>query len=166
MSQGTDTLHGGTDGYDRRTWTVARKSSSSVTFTLIDPDGDQGFPGTVITEVTYTLKRKSTWKISMLSIATALTPIMLSGHHYWNFEAFQETQDLVGHHAQFPASRFVATDGHLIPTGELTSVEGTPLDFRKPQSIGKSVNATAGAEFCGTGVFLDLCKFSPVLRAS
>jgi len=151
-------LHGGVDGYDRRTWIVTKKSASSVTFTLIDPDGTQGFPGTVITAVTYTLKNKSTWQISINSIATKQTPMMLSGHHYWNLEAYEETQDLVGHYVQFDASKFVATDGALIPTGQLTDVSGTPMDFRKAKSIGGSVNATASEGFCGAGcVGFDNC---------
>ncbi|KAF9464411.1 galactose mutarotase-like domain-containing protein [Collybia nuda] len=151
LNEGNNTLHGGLDGYDRRTWTVSKKTASSVTFKLIDPDGAQGFPGTVITSVTYTLDRHSTWHISINSIATKQTPIMLSGHHYWNFEAYQETQDLIGHHAQFAASKFVATDGQLIPTGKLTDVSRTPLDFRQAKSIGASINATAAEEYCGTG---------------
>jgi len=148
---GTDTLHGGLVGYDARPWTLVKQTSNSVTFSLVDPDGDQGFPGTVKTTVEYTLEAKSTWKISIHATASELTPIMLSGHHYWNLEAYQETQDLVGHIAQFDASRFIATDGNLIPTGQLTPVQGTPLDFRKAKSIGGSINATAEAQFCGTG---------------
>ncbi|KAG6911230.1 hypothetical protein DXG01_003097 [Tephrocybe rancida] len=147
-----NTLHGGVDGYDRRTWTIAKKSKNAVTFALVDPDGTQGFPGTVTTEA------GSTWKISINSFATELTPIMLSGHHYWNLEAYQETQDLVGHHAQFQASKFVATDGQLIPNGQLSDVAGTPMDFRKAKSIGADINATASAEYCGTGcVGFDNC---------
>ncbi|KAG6833900.1 hypothetical protein H0H87_007911 [Tephrocybe sp. NHM501043] len=75
---------------------------------------------------------------------------MLSGHHYWNLEAYQETQDLVGHHAQFQASKFVTTDGDLIPSGQLSDVTGTPMDFRKAKSIGGDINATASGAFCGT----------------
>lgn len=86
---------------------------------------------------------------------------MLSGHHYWNLEAYQETQDLVGRYAQFDASKFVATDGALIPTGQLTDVSGTPMDFRKAKSIGGSINATATGAFCGTGcVGFDDCWIS------
>lgn len=167
----TDTLHGGVDGFDRRIWTVAKHTKSSVAFTLVDPDGMQGFPGTVhatvsgrlgktlnlkavlnlCLQVTYTLGPKSTWKITMHAAADEETPIMLSGHHYWNFEAFQETQDLIGHHAQFGASKVIATNGLLIPNGSLIDVTGTPLDFRQAKSIGGSINATASAEYCGTG---------------
>ncbi|KAF4619448.1 hypothetical protein D9613_005351 [Agrocybe pediades] len=151
ISSGNNTLHGGFDGFDRRTWQVARVLPNSVTFTLLDPAGTQGFPGTVLTTVTYTLERKSTWNINIHAVASAKTPIMLSGHHYWNLEAYQESQDLNGHIAQFQASKFVATDGNLIPTGKLTSVAGTAMDFRKAKSIGKSIPDTAAAQFCGTG---------------
>jgi len=157
-NNGTDTLHGGIVGYDQRPWTLVKQSSNSVTFSLVDPNGDQGFPGTVTTTIEYTLEAKSTWKISMHSTATELTPIMLSCHHYWNLEAYQETQDLVGHIAEFEASKIVTTDGLLIPNGQTTPVEGTPLDFRKAKSIGASINATAEAQFCGTGcVGFDNC---------
>lgn len=86
----------------------------------------------------------------MHATASKKTPILLSGHHYWNLEAYQETQDLVGHHAQFDASRVIGTDGILIPNGTLLNVEGTPLDFRKAKSIGGSINATAPFQYCGT----------------
>lgn len=153
---GTDTLHGGTDGFDRRIWTIKAQTKSSATFTLVDPDDTQGFPGTVHATVTYTLEPKSSWKISMHATATEKTPIMLSGHHYWNLEAYQETQDLVGHHAEFAASSIIATDGQLIPTGALLGVEGTPLDFRQAKSIGGSINATAPLAYCGNGTYLNI----------
>lgn len=109
-------------------------------------------------KATYTLAAKATWHITLDAVASAKTPIMLSGHHYWNLEAYQETQDLIGHHAQFQASKFVATDGHLIPTGQLTPVQNTPLDFRKAKSIGASIPDTAAQQTCGTGcVGFDNC---------
>ncbi|EPQ59403.1 galactose mutarotase-like protein [Gloeophyllum trabeum ATCC 11539] len=157
-NNGTDTLHGGTDGFDRRTWTIAATSKHSVTFTLVDPDGYQGFPGTVHTKVSYTLEPKSTWKITMHATASERTPIMLSGHHYWNLEAYQETQDLSGHYAQFNSSRIIGTNGQLIPDGRLLSVEGTPADFRQAKSIGEAINETVAGQYCGTGcVGFDNC---------
>ncbi|KAJ7737319.1 galactose mutarotase-like domain-containing protein [Mycena metata] len=142
-NQADATLHGGIVGYDARPWTTVKQSSNSVTFSLVDPDGDQGFPGTVTTEVTYTLESKSTWKIHIHSVATELTPIMLTNHHYFNLEAYQESQDLNSHFLQIDASRFVTTNGELLPNGTLTSVGGTTLDFRKPKSLGEAINNTA-----------------------
>ncbi|KDQ64640.1 hypothetical protein JAAARDRAFT_167124 [Jaapia argillacea MUCL 33604] len=157
-NNGTDTLHGGTDGFDRRIWNVSEQTAHSVTFTMLDPDGMQGFPGNVQTSVTYTLEPHSTWKISMFATADKLTPILLSGHHYWNLEAYEETQDLVGHYAQFAASRVIATDGLLIPNGTLLDVTGTPLDFRNAKSLGGSINSTAPFAYCGNNcVGFDNC---------
>lgn len=78
---------------------------------------------------------------------------MLTGHHYWNLEAYQESQDLNAHYAQSHDFRFVATDGNLIPTGELRTVGNTPMDFRKARSVGLSILETTPGEFCGTSMF-------------
>lgn len=78
---------------------------------------------------------------------------MLSGHHYWNFEAYQETQTLDDHFAEFPASHVIGTDGILIPDGSLINVTDTPLDFRTAKSIGAAINQTTGLNYCGTGLY-------------
>ena len=77
---GVDTLHGGPDGWDWRNWTVVAHTANSITFSLTDPDGDQGFPGEVVSYVTYTLGNM-TWDFKMVALATTkTTPIMLSSH--------------------------------------------------------------------------------------
>lgn len=77
---GIDTLHGGPDGWDWRNWTLVAHTHNSITFSLTDPDGDQGFPGEVVSYVTYTLGNM-TWDLRMVAIATTkVTPIMLSSH--------------------------------------------------------------------------------------
>lgn len=78
---------------------------------------------------------------------------MLTGHYYWNLEAYQESQDLNEHYAQSNDFRFVATDGNLIPTGELRTVDNTPMDFRMVRSVGLSILETTSGEFCGTSMF-------------
>lgn len=83
---------------------------------------------------------------------------MLSGHHYWNLEAYKESQDLIGHIAQFSASQVIGTDGILVPNGKIIDVFGTPLDFRKAKSLGTSINATAPFGFCGTSKFQNGCQ--------
>jgi aldose 1-epimerase len=165
---GRDTLHGGVVGYgtshfpcsdwptthtfaDLRNWTIAAQTSSSVTFTLTD-NGLEGFPGTVKTSVSYALEKGGKWDIKMHSTASQKTPIMLAGHQYWNLEAYEESQDLLGHYAQFDASRVIAGDGILIPNGTLFNVTGTPLDFHKAKSIGVSLYETTPYQYCGTGM--------------
>lgn len=102
-------------------------------------------------KVKYTLEPKSTWSISIKATADQKTPILLSGHHYWNLEAYQETQDLTGHYAQFDSSKIIATNGLLIPNGSYIEVNGTALDFRNAKSVGNAINDTASEAYCGTG---------------
>jgi len=157
-NNGEDTLHGGKIGYDLRTWSILEKSQSSVTFQLVDPNGFQGFPGTVISTVTYTLQNHANWHIQMHSTADSLTPIMLSSHVYWNLEAYKESQDLNATFVQFDASRIIATDGILIPTGKLTDIDDTPANFHVGKSLGKAIGQTVAGEFCGTNcVGFDNC---------
>ncbi|ELU45945.1 cellular morphogenesis-related protein [Rhizoctonia solani AG-1 IA] len=148
---GLDTLHGGLVGYDRRNWGPMNLSKSSVTYHLIDPDGTQGFPGTVQRwrQVTYTLMKQAKWKIEMFANSTKKTPILLSSHVYWNLEAYQETQSLADHELQIEASRVIATDGILVPTGELTNVTGTYFDFRNETRLEDVIDKAVG--YCGTG---------------
>lgn len=145
---GKNPLHGGFIGYDRRPWKVAKRTLNSVTFSLVDPAGTEGFPGTVKTSVTYTLNKRSSLRITIKATADKKTPIMLSAHHYWNLEAYQESQDLVGHHAQWAASRIIEADDILIPTGKLINVTNTALDFRKAKSVGVALE---NGKWCGPG---------------
>ncbi|KAH7103343.1 galactose mutarotase-like protein [Auriculariales sp. MPI-PUGE-AT-0066] len=149
---GLNTLHGGNVGYDLRAWKLVSSKKNAVAFSLVDVDGTEGFPGTVKTTVTYTLNAEGTFHMQIKATAEdKKTPIMLSGHHFWNLEAFEESQDLFGHWAQFNASRVIEGDSILVPTGNLLDVSKDPytsLDFRKARSIG---TALSKATFCGAG---------------
>jgi aldose 1-epimerase len=84
---GVDTLHGGPNGWDHRNFTVVAHTKNSITFSIVDPDGEQGFPGEVVSYVTYTLD-DMTWDISMVAFAeTKETPIMLSSHVSFQYDS-------------------------------------------------------------------------------
>jgi aldose 1-epimerase len=110
---GLDTLHGGGDGWDYRNWTVAAHTSSSITFTLEDPAGKEGFPGAVSAEVTYFLT-PHTWNIRMRAHSlTEKTPIMLTSHTYLNLDGFKNphTPLAVNHSLYLPhAKERIAVD--------------------------------------------------------
>lgn len=130
---GLDTLHGGSNGWDYRNWTVVAHTTDSITFSLIDQDGAEGFPGQVISYVTYTLTPHQ-WHLRMTAIATTKkTPIMLSSHTYWNLDGFQNpnTALALNHSLYLPYSgQRVATDGILIPNGTiLPNQQGSVNDF-------------------------------------
>lgn len=89
---GADTLHGGLDGWDWRNFTVVAYTADSITFSIVDPDGKEGFPGEVVSYITYSLG-DYTWDFKMVAIAmTKKTPIMLSSHTYWNLTGSQTTR--------------------------------------------------------------------------
>lgn len=140
---GADTLHGGPDGWDWRNFTVVSHSATSITFSIIDPDGKEGFPGEVTSHITYTVQDMS-WDIRMVALATTKkTPIMLSSHAYWNLDGFanNETATALNHSLWLPYSgQRVGVDNILIPTGEiLANKKGSVNDFwSKPKQIGAS----------------------------
>lgn len=122
------TLHGGPDGFDRRTWEVAESSADHVVLTLDSPDGDQGFPGHVRASVRYDVTPDGV-VVTTTATTDAPTVVALTNHSYFSLGAPGES-DVRDHRLQVAADRFTAVDGELIPTGELADVEGTPFDLR------------------------------------
>jgi aldose 1-epimerase len=130
-------LHGGTKGFDKQVWD-AKVSGSTVSFTYRSADGEEGFPGTVNTTVSYTLTDKNELIVEYRATTDKATPFNLSQHSYFNLTG--ASRDVLDHDVTIFADRFTPTDTTLIPTGEQASVGGTPFDFRKPEKIGARIN--------------------------
>ncbi|TVY44533.1 putative aldose 1-epimerase [Lachnellula occidentalis] len=151
---GIDTLHGGPDGWDWRNWTLVAHTRNSITFSITDPDGDQGFPGEVVSYVTYTLGNM-TWDLRMVAIATTkVTPIMLSSHVYWNLDGYanNETATALNHSLWLPyAGQRIGTDTILIPTGDiLANQPGSVNDFwSSPKQLGANFSSPDLVGNCG-----------------
>ncbi|POR32333.1 Diphthamide biosynthesis protein 1 [Tolypocladium paradoxum] len=151
---GLDTLHGGPDGWDWRNFTVVSHSNSSITFSFVDPDGKEGFPGEVVSVITYALAGRD-WDISMVAVATTKkTPIMLSSHTYWNLDGFanNQTNTALNHSLHMPyGGQRIGVDNILIPTGEiLSNARGSVNDFwSKPRKIGAALDDPALKGNCG-----------------
>ena len=140
---GLDTLHGGPDGWDWRNFTVVSHAKDTITFSINDADGKEGFPGQVASYITYTLSGMD-WYFSMTAFSlTKKTPIMLSSHTYWNLDGFanNETQSILNHTLSLPyGGQRVGVDNILIPTGDiLSNAKGSVNDFwSKPKQLGAS----------------------------
>ncbi|KAL6892306.1 diphthamide biosynthesis protein 1 [Trichoderma evansii] len=151
---GSDTLHGGPDGWDWRNFTVTSHTPTSITFSIVDPDGKEGFPGEVISHITYTVQPNQ-WDFVMVAQATTKkTPIMLSSHTYWNLDGFanNETQTALNHTLHLPyGGQRVGVDGFLIPTGDiLANKKDTANDFwSAPKQLGKGFQQSGIKENCG-----------------
>jgi len=129
---GRHTLHGGMKGFGKRPWQLAHHDDSSVTLTLLSPDGDHGFPGNVTVTCVYRLLEPATLRIELSATTDRPTPVNLAHHSYFNLDG---SPSILDHRMRVEADFITATDADLIPTGEIRSVEGTPYDFRGNRSI-------------------------------
>jgi len=137
-NDGDNTLHGGIRGFDKVVWS-GKQIKGGVELTYVSKDGEEGFPGTLTTKVSYTLSG-SALRIEYSAITDKDTVLNLTNHSYFNL-AGQGQGDVLGHVLKINASRFTPVDSALIPTGELRPVQGTPFDFRTPHTIGERINA-------------------------
>ncbi|KPH91470.1 aldose epimerase family protein [Pseudoalteromonas sp. US3C1013] len=139
-NDGANHLHGGVQGFDKKVWTMApfsTENSAGVTLKLISPDGDQGYPGTLTTQVTYTLTNKNTLNMQFVAKTDKPTIINMTQHSYFNLAG---KGDILDHQMQINSNAITPVDSGLIPTGELMQVAGTPFDFRNSKAIGKDIN--------------------------
>ena len=143
-------LHGGPDGFSNRLWKASRISDTEVVLTLDSPDGDQGYPGNMHVEATYTWSDDNSLTLSIKATTDAPTIINLTNHTYWNLDG-EDSGSILDHVLKLNASRWLATSEALIPTGELASVEGTPMDFRTAKPIGRDIKADFPALKYGKG---------------
>jgi aldose 1-epimerase len=110
-----------------------------VEFTLVSPDGDMGFPGTLTATVRYTLKG-DTLRIDYSATTDKPTVLNLTNHAYFNLHG-DDKGNILDLKIQINADRYTPVNKSLIPTGELAPVAGTPMDFLKPETIGARINA-------------------------
>lgn len=132
-------LHSGPDSYAFRMWQVEIWEESSITFFLHSPDGDQGLPGNADVRVTYSLEAGGVLKIAYDAISDKDTVFNMTNHTYFNLAGHDKPELAMGQILTMPARFFNADDEQSIPTGELRSVEGTPMDFRQPKPIGRDL---------------------------
>lgn len=127
-------LHGGPDGWDTKVWKVERAECDCLVLTLVSPDGDMGFPGTVTCTVTYKVLPNNTWTIDYEATTDKPTVLNLTHHTYWNM-AGEASGNVLDQELQVFADKWTKTDDGLIPVKD-EPVAGTGFDFRALRKIG------------------------------
>lgn len=133
-------LHSGYDYYNKRFWDVAENADDHVTFRLHSPDKDQGYPGALDMYVTYTLDEDSMLTIHYEAVPDKDTVINMTNHSYFNLNG-HDSGTVLNHSVTLDAESFTPADRESIPTGEIRSVDGTPMDFRSGKTLGKEIDA-------------------------
>ena len=141
VNNGPNALHGGLKGFDKVVWsadTIRMLEGVGIRFSYVSKDGEEGYPGTLTTTVTYTLTDSNEVHIAYEATADKATPVNLTQHTYFNLAG---TGDILAHVLTLNADRFTPVDSTLIPTGDLAPVAETPFDFTAPHAVGERIGA-------------------------
>jgi aldose 1-epimerase len=141
-NNGPNSLHGGNVGFDKKVWKAEpeeRADGAVLKLTYTSPDGEEDYPGTLTSTVTYTLTNQNELRIDYRATTDKATPINLTNHSYFNLGT-AAAGDILGHELMLAADAYTPVDDTLIPTGEIRSVHGTPLDFTTPTRIGARID--------------------------
>ncbi|MEA2069606.1 MAG: aldose epimerase family protein [Verrucomicrobiota bacterium] len=139
-NNGSNALHGGLAGFDKKVWN-AEIVGESVKMSIISPDGEEGYPGTLKVELVYSLNDEGELRLDYTAETDQKTILNLTNHSYFNLAG---SGTVCNHVIRINADRYTVVDNDSIPTGELRAVAGTEMDFSVPTPIGKNIGQTAG----------------------
>lgn len=146
-NNGVNHLHGGDKGFDKVVWHGLTKksspSSTSITLHYVSLDGEEGYPGNLKVDVTYTLTDENELSIEYSAETDKPTVVNLTNHSYFNLTG-DPSKTILDHSLQVNADKYTPVDKGLIPTGELKEVKGTAFDFLQPHTIGERIAAVEG----------------------
>jgi aldose 1-epimerase len=138
-----NTLHGGLKGFDKVIWTVNQVNDSSLSLSYSSPNGEEGFPGNLAVKVVYTVNAADELQIDYTALTDQKTPVNLTNHAYFNLSAGRDST-ILNEELTILSKQYTPVNDQLIPTGEIASVNHTPMDFQKSVKIGEHIAQVKG----------------------
>ncbi len=153
VNNGPNSLHGGPTGFHARVWDATQPDSATVIFNYTSADGEEGFPGKLDVTMIYHLEEESdALSIEYRATTDKPTIVNLTNHAFFNLAGTATpTPTILDHEVTIDADFYIPIDEVSIPTGEVLSVEGTPMDFRTPHTIGERIDDNFGQLINGSG---------------
>ncbi|MEJ2009297.1 MAG: galactose mutarotase [Acidobacteriota bacterium] len=141
INNGPNSLHGGTDGFDKKVWTVQEVPGTepALELTYLSKDGEEGYPGNLNVKVVYTLTNSNEIKMDYTATTDKDTILNLTNHSYFNL-AGEGNGNILDTVVWINANNFTPVDSTQIPTGKIEDVVGTPFDFLTPTPIGARID--------------------------
>lgn len=142
LNDKTNSLHGGSKGFDKQVWRVVSVKNGPVASVVLahrSPDGDSGYPGQFDVTVTYSLDDKGSLTIAFEGKTSKPTIVNMTNHAIFNLAGEGSPMGATGHRLTVPAATYTPVDAKLIPTGERRPVAGTVFDFRSPRVVADGI---------------------------
>lgn len=139
VNNGVNTLHGGKKGFQDVVWDANKLNDSTIQFTYLSEDGEEGFPGNLNVKVTYSLTGDNSLKCEYEATTDKTTVVNLTNHAYFNLNG-EGSGTILNHTVQIYADKYNPIDSGWIPLGPIATVKGTPFDFTTPTTIGARIN--------------------------
>lgn len=152
VNNGPNSLHGGPTGYHARVWDAEQISAQSVKLHYLSADGEEGFPGNLDITVIYTLSNDNEFIIDYSATTDKKTLVNLTHHAFFSLAGLDNPTATVDNNiVTINADYYTPINEVAIPTGEIAPVEGTPMDFRTPHTIGSRINDSFQQLVFGSG---------------
>ena len=142
VNNGPNSLHGGPEGFNNQVFdakgVISTANGEQIEMIYISKDDEMGYPGTLTLKVKYSVTNSNELRLDYEATTDKATHVNICSHSFFNL-AGEGNGDILKHVLTINADKFTPVSDVLIPTGELKAVEGTPMDFRKPEIIGKRI---------------------------
>jgi aldose 1-epimerase len=141
INNGPNHLHGGKEGFSHKFYDVRDIDSHTIEFSRLSADGEEGYPGNMDVQLTYSLSADGTLTLDYYAISDKDTVINLTNHAYFNLNGAKSGTTVFSHSLKLDSTAFCETDGDCLANGNILATRGTPFDFSKPAILEKAITA-------------------------